>query len=165
MLGVMKWYHIIVIVIVIFIVYCYFNKNVENMTNQYVSNGTVVLFYADWCGHCRTYKPIWDDLKNQYGSKYNFREIEHTNFMKCQKDIQECDNQTQLGYREAPNCLKTIENCNSLKDIIPSLNQMTELLQMINGYPSLVYVYKVGSDVTLYRIQNRNNVIEEIQNL
>jgi len=165
MLGVIKWYHIVIIMIVIFFIFKFCNNNVENMTNKLVSNGTVILFYADWCGHCKTYKPIWDNLKSQYGNKYNFREIEHTQFMKCQKDMQECNNQTQLGYKDAPNCLNTVENCDKLKDIIPSLNQMTELLQMINGYPSLVYVYKVGNDVTLYRIQNRNNVIGEIDNL
>ena len=25
----------------------------------------LVLFYADWCGHCKKFKPIWDDMSNQ----------------------------------------------------------------------------------------------------
>lgn len=26
----------------------------------------ISLFYADWCGHCRTFKPIWDALKKEF---------------------------------------------------------------------------------------------------
>jgi len=165
MLSAIKWYHIIILLFVVVILYNYLNKNVENMTNQLISNGTVVLFYADWCGHCKTFKPIWDDIKSKNSKKYGFREIEHTQFMKCQNEMSECNSQVQIGHQQAPDCLNMIKNCDTLKDIIPSLNQMTDLLQMINGYPSLVYVYKTGNDVNLYRIQNRNNLMDEIQNL
>lgn len=23
----------------------------------------VTLYYANWCGHCKTFKPVWDSLK------------------------------------------------------------------------------------------------------
>ena len=26
----------------------------------------VILFKADWCGHCKTFKPIWDAVIKQY---------------------------------------------------------------------------------------------------
>jgi len=29
----------------------------------------LMLFYADWCPHCKTAKPIWNDLKTQYQNK------------------------------------------------------------------------------------------------
>ncbi len=28
----------------------------------------VILFKADWCGHCKTFKPIWDVVTKQYNN-------------------------------------------------------------------------------------------------
>jgi len=44
-----------------------------------------MLFYVDWCPHCKTAKPVWEEIKSQYQNKsingYNiiFTEINCTN--------------------------------------------------------------------------------------
>ena len=38
---------------------------------------TFVFVHADWCGHCQTYKPIWDELLNVPGRSANMGMIHH----------------------------------------------------------------------------------------
>ena len=32
----------------------------------------IILFKADWCGHCKRFLPVWEQLKKQFQSKFNF---------------------------------------------------------------------------------------------
>jgi thiol-disulfide isomerase/thioredoxin len=29
----------------------------------------LLFFYAEWCPHCKTAKPVWDDLRTEYENK------------------------------------------------------------------------------------------------
>jgi thiol-disulfide isomerase/thioredoxin len=48
-----------------------FHANRENMTDNEISNKTanIMLFYVDWCPHCKTAKPEWEALKSEYEGK------------------------------------------------------------------------------------------------
>ena len=65
---------LLIILVVLYFVYNKFLK--EGMTNSneitsddiedHVKSGTkLVLFYADWCGHCKKIKPVWEETANK----------------------------------------------------------------------------------------------------
>lgn len=60
-------------------------KYKEGNTNQGENNeAELMLFYVDWCPHCKTAKPEWEQVKSEYdgkvvnGSKILFTEINCT---------------------------------------------------------------------------------------
>jgi thiol-disulfide isomerase/thioredoxin len=64
-----------------------FHANRENIPNDENSNktATLMLFYVDWCPHCKTAKPEWENLKSEYdgqminGYTVTFEEYNCTN--------------------------------------------------------------------------------------
>jgi len=40
--------------------------------------GLFVFFFADWCGHCKTFRPKWEDFKKST-NEYDYIDIEETN--------------------------------------------------------------------------------------
>lgn len=64
-----------------------FHANRENIPKDQNSNktATLMLFYVDWCPHCKTAKPEWESLKADYDGKsingytINFVEYNCTN--------------------------------------------------------------------------------------
>ena len=49
-----------------------YKANSEHLMKDEQSNGKnaeLLFFFADWCPHCKTAKPIWNDLKAQYENK------------------------------------------------------------------------------------------------
>lgn len=86
MFGNMNWktyllFGVIIILLVLFGYYTYkqyndtktsFKANREgpNETNfESDKLANLMLFYVDWCPHCKTAKPEWDSLKQQYEGK------------------------------------------------------------------------------------------------
>jgi len=98
--GFMNWKVVAIIIfgllIVLFAYYTYkqyadgktsFHANRENIPKDQNSNktATLMLFYVDWCPHCKTAKPEWESLKEDYDGKsingytVNFMEYNCTN--------------------------------------------------------------------------------------
>lgn len=48
-----------------------FHANREHIPKDQNSNktATLMLFYVDWCPHCKTAKPEWETLKTEYDGK------------------------------------------------------------------------------------------------
>lgn len=48
-----------------------YNADRDNLDPNQQSNKTanLMLFYVDWCPHCKTAKPEWENLKSEYEGK------------------------------------------------------------------------------------------------
>jgi thiol-disulfide isomerase/thioredoxin len=70
-----------------------YKPNNEKTNNDNKSNSTAELlfFFANWCPHCKTAKPIWEELKKEYenktinGYKIMFTEVD------CSEETAEVD--------------------------------------------------------------------------
>ena len=81
----MNWsfimYGVLIILLVVFAYYTYkqytnsntstYHANRENIPVNKQSNNQaeLILFYVDWCPHCKTAKPEWENLKAEYEGK------------------------------------------------------------------------------------------------
>lgn len=83
-----------VILLIIAAIFYYYFYVLPKMKTSYSSNKTegfdnnkeaeLLFFFADWCPHCKTAKPVWEELKSKYenqtinGYKVQFSEINCT---------------------------------------------------------------------------------------
>ena len=61
------------------------NSEISQTTTSQQKDAELLFFYVDWCPHCKTAKPAWNDLKTEYenktinGYKVIFTDIDCTN--------------------------------------------------------------------------------------
>ena len=74
------WVLLLFVIVVLSLISYFVYKNTVKSTTSYTAkrenmdNGTnkqaeLLLFYVDWCPHCKTAKPEWEKLKTEYEGK------------------------------------------------------------------------------------------------
>jgi protein disulfide-isomerase-like protein len=55
-------------------------QDAANLSNKLKDGDWMVLYYADWCGHCKTMKPEWQKVVNKFSGNQsvNVAEVEST---------------------------------------------------------------------------------------
>jgi thiol-disulfide isomerase/thioredoxin len=92
----------------------------------------LLFFYADWCPHCKTAKPIWNDLKAEYenktinGYKVVFTEIN------CSEETAEVDKMMNQYNVEGYPTIKLLKDGQVIEyDAKPSKETLTQFLNTV----------------------------------
>jgi thiol-disulfide isomerase/thioredoxin len=106
-----------------------------NSEPAYDSNGKsaeLLFFYADWCPHCKTAKPIWNDLKSEYenktinGYKVVFTEIN------CSEETAEVDKMMNQYNVEGYPTIKLLKDGQVIEyDAKPSKDTIIQFLNTV----------------------------------
>lgn len=108
----------------------YHANNEHIPTGQQVSSTAELLFfYANWCPHCKSAKPIWNELKSEYenktinGYKVTFTEID------CSEETAEVDKLMNQYNVEGYPTIKLIKDGQVIEyDAKPSKEMLTKFL-------------------------------------
>lgn len=99
-----KWYHVTIICLFVVILFFIFTgkntcKNADKTSEGFAGtniDGEIVLYYAMWCGHSRTFLPEWDKFETY--AKDNLKNIKVTKVL-CEGDNESiCKQKNVRGY-------------------------------------------------------------------
>jgi thiol-disulfide isomerase/thioredoxin len=101
------------------------------VSNQ--KKGLFVFFFANWCGHCKTFRPKWEDFKKSFMNDFEFIDIEETN---------------------VPSLLFNSKVTQKVKEHAKS---------QIRGFPTILFISSKNGDYDIYEVNNRNKMIDEVK--
>lgn len=96
-MGFLKSYGVIILFVIlvttiIMSIYLFENRQssdstliIENYDNE--AKAKCILFHANWCGHCKTFMPTWEEMKKRSSSDYTMQSFEVDDPSKESKDM------------------------------------------------------------------------------
>jgi len=95
-------------------------------------NAKLLFFYADWCPHCKTAKPIWNDLKSEYQNKtINGYRVVFTE-VNCSEETAEVDKMMNQYNVEGYPTIKLIKDGQVIEyDAKPSKDTLNQFLNTV----------------------------------
>ena len=107
------------------------SPNREGMTDTN-KQATLMLFYVDWCPHCKTAKPEWDSLKSEYEGKtingYTMDFIEYN----CTNEDQETEELMNKYKIEGYPTIKLLKDNQVIEyDAKPTKSTMSQFLTTV----------------------------------
>ena len=111
-----------------------YNANREKDSFNSDSNkvATMMLFYVDWCPHCKTAKPEWENLKSEYeGKQINGYTIAFTEY-NCTTESAETDELMNRYKIEGYPTIKLIKDNEVVEyDAKPTKSTMEQFLHTV----------------------------------
>jgi len=92
----------------------------------------LLFFFADWCPHCKTAKPIWNDLKSEYQNKtINGYHIVFTE-VNCSEETAEVEKMMNQYNVEGYPTIKLLKDGQIIEyDAKPSKDTLTQFLNTV----------------------------------
>lgn len=111
-----------------------YKPNNEKITSDNISSGTAELlfFYTNWCPHCKTAKPIWNELKTEYENKtINGYKILFTD-VDCSEETTEVDKMMNQYNVEGYPTIKLLKDGQVIEyDAKPSKETLVQFLNTV----------------------------------
>jgi thiol-disulfide isomerase/thioredoxin len=135
----------VVILFIIISIFYYFYYMVPQMNAKYKPNSEhalessgngnsaeMLFFYADWCPHCKTAKPIWNDIKSEYENKtINGYKVVFTE-VNCSEESAEVDKMMNQYNVEGYPTIKLLKDGQIIEyDAKPSKDTLTQFLNTV----------------------------------
>ena len=131
----------IIIIFALFFIISYIYKNYINKTTYSPNRegmtdtnnqATLMLFYVDWCPHCKTAKPEWDNLKTEYEGKtingYTMNFVEYN----CTNETQETEELMNKYKIEGYPTIKLLKDNQVIEyDAKPTKSTMSQFLTTV----------------------------------
>ena len=114
--------------------YYYVSPQIKSSSNNSQENKSAELlfFFANWCPHCKTAKPIWDELKSEYqDKKINDYHIIFTE-INCSEETAEVDKMMNLYSVEGYPTIKLLKDGQVIEyDAKPTKATLTQFLNTV----------------------------------
>jgi thiol-disulfide isomerase/thioredoxin len=111
-----------------------YKPNNEKITGDNISSGTAELlfFYTNWCPHCKTAKPIWNELKTEYENKtINGYKVLFTD-VDCSEETTEVDKMMNQYNVEGYPTIKLLKDGQVIEyDAKPSKETLVQFLNTV----------------------------------
>ena len=124
-----------VIALIGFLVYYFYVVPHAKPSQQYTDDeksAELLFFYADWCPHCKTAKPIWEELKSEYKNKtINGYQVVFTD-VNCSEETAEVERMMNQYSIEGYPTIKLLKDGQIIEyDAKPSKDTLVQFLNTV----------------------------------
>jgi thiol-disulfide isomerase/thioredoxin len=108
------------------------NSEQAPIGSESANEAELLFFFADWCPHCKTAKPIWNDLKSEYENKtINGYRVVFTE-INCSEETAEVEKMMNQYNVEGYPTIKLLKDGQVIEyDAKPSKETLTQFLNTV----------------------------------
>lgn len=107
-----------------------YKHNLEGATNMNNKQAELMLFYVDWCPHCKTAKPEWEKVKAEFDGKTIDGYSVIFSEMNCTEETPEIEKMMNTYKIDGYPTIKLLKDNNVIDfDAKPTASNLTQFLQ------------------------------------